>query len=75
LRRVCSPPSIAWYFSTASSRSSLVGNTVRIAIRVSAPAGSKARTDSKALGSSRDSPCRSAIRSGGTISRQVIHSW
>ena len=52
-----------------------MGNTVRITIRVSSPTGSKVRTDSKALGSSRDSPCTSAIRSGGTISVQVIHSW
>jgi hypothetical protein len=75
LLRVCWPPSIAWYFSTASSRSSLVGNTVRISIRVAAPSGANVRTDSKAFGSPRDSPCSSAIRSGGAISVQEIHSW
>jgi hypothetical protein len=76
LLRVCWPPSIAWYFSTASSsRSSLVGNTVRISIRVAAPSGANVRTDSKAFGSPRDSPWSIAIRSGGTISVQEIHSW
>src|SRR5438270_9929896 len=75
LLRVCWPPSIAWYFSTASSRSSLVGNTVRISIRVAAPSGANVKTDSKAFGSPRDSPCSSAIRSGGAISVQEIHSW
>lgn len=74
LPRVCCPPSMAWYFSAASSRNSLVGNTVRISIRVAAPSGAKVRTDSKAFGSSRDSPCRNAIRSGGVISVQQIHS-
>src|SRR5205807_7035013 len=49
LLRVCWPPSIAWYFSTASSRSSSVGNTVRSTIRVDAPSGSNVRTDSKAF--------------------------
>jgi hypothetical protein len=53
LLKVCRPPSIAWYFSTASSRSCLVGKTVRITIRVAAPSGAKVRTDSKAFGSSR----------------------
>jgi len=75
LPTVCWPPSIAWYFSTASSRASLVGNTARISIRVAAPSGSNVRTDSKAFGSSRDSPWSSAIRSGGAISVQEIHSW
>src|ERR1700730_17697914 len=75
LLRVCWPPSIAWYFSTASSRSSLVGNTVRISIRVAAPSGANVKTDSKAFGSPRDSPCSSAIRSGRVISVQEIHSW
>ena len=51
-----------------------MGNTARITIRVPSPAGSNVRTDSKALGSPRDSPCTSAIRSGGTISDQEIHS-
>jgi hypothetical protein len=48
---------------------------VRISIRVPVPSGAKTRVDSKALASSRDSPCSSAIRSEWTISVQVIHSW
>src|SRR6266851_4769714 len=67
LLRVCWPPSIAWYFSTAASRSSLVGNAARISIRVAAPSGANVRTDSKAFGSPRDSPWSSAIRSGGAM--------
>jgi len=59
---------------TTSSRSSLRGNTVRISIRVAAPSGANVRTDSKAFGSPRDSPCSGAIRSGGAISVQEIHS-
>ncbi|MCU1662927.1 MAG: hypothetical protein JWR58_2992, partial [Pseudonocardia sp.] len=55
--------------------SSLVGNTVRISIRVAAPSGANVKTDSKAFGSPRDSPCSSAIRCGGAISVQEIHSW
>jgi hypothetical protein len=50
------------------------GNTVRISIRVAAPSGSKVRTEVKAFGSPRDSPWRSAIRSGGVISVKEIHS-
>ena len=46
-----------------------------ISMRVAAPSGVNVKTDSNAFGSPRDSPCSSAIRSGGTISRQVIHSW
>jgi hypothetical protein len=75
LLSVCWPPSIAWYFSTTSSRRSLVGKTVRISIRVAAPSGANVMTDTKAFGSPRDSPCRSAIRSGGAISVHEIHSW
>ena len=37
--------------------------------------GASVMTDSKALGSPRNSPCCTAIRSGGAISVQVIHSW
>ncbi len=66
--------SVAWYFSTASSRSFLVGNTARISIRVAAPSGANFETDSNALGSPWDSPCSSAIRSGAAISVQEIHS-
>src|SRR6202035_5825523 len=36
--------------------------------------GANVKTDSKAFGSPRDSPCSSAIRSGGAISVQEIHS-
>src|SRR4029079_15013991 len=75
LSKVCWPPSIARYLSTASSRSSLVGNTVAISIRVAAPSGANVRTDSNAFGSPRDSPWSSAIRPGGVISVQEIHSW
>ena len=63
-----------WYFSTASSRNSLVGNTVRISIRVAAPSTANVRTESKAFGSSRNPPCRNAIRTGGVISVEQIHS-
>jgi hypothetical protein len=45
----------------------LVGNTVRISIRVAAPSGANVKTDSKAFGSLRDSPCSSAIRSGEAL--------
>src|SRR4051794_12354557 len=48
LLSVCWPPSIAWYLSTASSRSSLVGNSVRISIRVAAPSSANVTTDSNA---------------------------
>ena len=48
---------------------------MRIAIRVAAPSGVNVTIDWKAFGSPRDSPCSSAIRSGGTISVQEIHSW
>ncbi|MFG3033712.1 hypothetical protein ACGFZJ_35070 [Streptomyces sp. NPDC048253] len=52
----------------------LVGKTVRITIPVAAPSGVKLRTVSKAFGSSRDSPCSSAVRSGGMVRGQRIHS-
>jgi hypothetical protein len=54
-----------------------VGNIVRISIRVTLPSGPSAanvKSDSKAFGSPRDSPWSSAIRSGGAISVQQIHS-
>jgi hypothetical protein len=47
---------------------------VRISIRVAAPCGSNVKTDTKAFGSSRASPWSSAMREGGVISVQVIHS-
>jgi hypothetical protein len=39
----------------------LVGKIVRISIRVVAPSGANVSTDSKALGSSRNSPWRIAL--------------
>jgi hypothetical protein len=38
LLRVCWPPWIAWYFPTASSRSSLVGGTVHHEVPLAADA-------------------------------------
>jgi len=51
-------PRFAWYFSTASSRSSLVGEQ-RAPSRSGSPApsGANVMTDSNAFGSRRDSPC------------------
>src|SRR5215203_439425 len=44
-------------------------------MRVAGPSAVNVRTDSKAFGSSRDSPCSIAMRSGGATSVQRIHSW
>jgi len=72
--QVCWPPSIAWYFSTASSRSSLVGTPC--ASRSGSPRRRREREDrlegvrvAAGLTVQQRDPLRRAI------SVQEIHSW